>query len=136
MPAPWRALERLVDDIVDEQWGEPVELHPFTLPDVEGESKPDPTRSIVITTGILVMPGAAATGEAGAQSTGLASTPAQMDTWLSISTHNLRGAALHTWIEGDRVYFPDRDEWYTIDHPMPSVTARPQIYLARIQKGG
>ena len=124
-----------MDDIVDDQWGEPVELHPWSGSGIEEGGGPDPTRRAIVTIGILVMPGAAATGEGGAVSTGMSSSPLGASTWLSISTHNLKGVALHSLTEGDRVYFPDRDEWYSVDHPLPSVTARPQVYLNRLEIG-
>lgn len=133
LPPPWRALERLVDGIVDDQWGEPVELHPMAGADIDSEAGPDPTRRVVRTVGILVMPGAAAMGEAGTIGTGMASRTVFNDVWLSISERNLLGSLLHTWREEDRVYFPDRDEWYKVENPVPSVTARPQIYLSRLQ---
>jgi hypothetical protein len=135
MAAPWRALERMVDDLVDDQWGEDVEIHPWTGAGIEDSGGPDASRRAIVTIGILVMPGAAAVGEGGTVSTGMASAPLGASTWLSISTHNLKGIALNDLQEGDRVYFPDRDEWYMIDHPLPSVTARPQVYLNRLERG-
>lgn len=133
MAAPWRAMEVLLDDMVDDQWGEPVELHPMAGADVDSEASPDPTRKIVTTVGVLFMPGAAATGEAGSMATGLTSKQVQNDVWVSISEHRLKGVDLATWKSEDRVYFPDRDIWYKILYPIPSVTGRPQIYLARLQ---
>ena len=134
MPAPWRALERRMDAAVDRQFGEPVELHPWTTATATEEGEADPSRKVIITIGILVMPGAAAIGEGGTVSSGLATRVVANDTWVSIQEDNLKGAELHTWREGDRVYFPDRDQWFTVLYPTPSVTARPQIELARMQK--
>ncbi len=134
MAAPWRALERMVDDMVDDQWAEDVELHPMAGADVDSEANPDATRQVVKTVGILVMPGAAALGEGGTVGSGLTTKTIQNDVWVSFAEHRLKGVPLYTWREDDRVYFPDRDEWYKILYPTPSVTARPQIYLARLQK--
>jgi hypothetical protein len=133
LPPPWRALEVMVDNIVDGQWGEPVELHPMAGADIDSEAGPDPTRPIIRTTGIFVTPGAAAMGEGGTVASGMATRVVQNDTWLSISDHNLKRSRLHEWKEEDRVYFPDRDQWYKVLYPTPSATARPQIYLARVQ---
>jgi len=36
--------------------------------------------------------------------------------------------------QGDRVYFPDRNEWYMIDHAVGSKTARPRLYMSRMQE--
>lgn len=121
--------------MVDDQWGEPVEIRPWHGADVSGEGEPDPNRPVILTDGILVQPGAAAYGEAGAQSTGMAARPVGLNTWLSISQHKLKGFRLADFEEGDRIYFPDRDEWYSVDHPLPSVTARPQLYLVRLEPG-
>lgn len=134
LPPPWRALERLVDDIVDDQWGEPVEMHPMLRGDIDSEAESDPGRQVVYTTGILVMPGARAMGESGTVASGMATRVVQNDVWLSISEHNLQRSKLHEWKEEDRVFFPDRQEWYSVLYPTPSVTARPQIYLARVQR--
>ena len=102
--------------------------------DLPAHIEPDPTREIIYTIGILVMPGAAAMGESGTVGSGMATRMVQNDTWLSISEHNLQRSRVWEWKEDDRVYFPDRDEWYRVLYPTPSVTARPQIYLARAQK--
>ena len=133
MTAPWRPLERLVDDMVDAQWGEEVEFHPWGGSGIEQGGGPDPEREVIHTIGILVMPGAATTGEGASDGGGEA--PAMLATWLSISQHNLKGSKLHEWKQEDRVYFPDRNEWYMVDHPLPSVTGRPNIYLHRVQIG-
>lgn len=130
--APWRALERVMDAIVDDTWAEPVEFHPWGWRGVEDNPEPDPDRAVLKTMGILVMPGAATTGE-GAAAGGMA-TPLTSSTWVSISEDNLKNTDLAYWREDDRVFFPDRDEWFKIDHPLPSATARPNIYLVRLEK--
>jgi len=134
-PVLWRGFERLVDKMVDAQFGEPVELHPWTTATAATEGGPDPAREVLVTWGILVMPGAAALGEGGSVSVGMSTRVVANDTWLSIQEDRLAKARLETWKEGDRVYFPDRDQWFTVLYPTPSVTARPQIELARMQKG-
>ena len=129
----WRSLEQRMDRIVDRQFGEPVEMHPWTTATVSDEGGPDLARDMIETIGILVMPGAHAMGEAGTVGAGMATRVVQNDTWLSIQEDNLLKSKLFMWREGDRVYFPDRDEWFSVLYPTPSVTARPQIYLARMQ---
>jgi hypothetical protein len=133
MAAPWRSLQVMADDLVDGQWAEPVEIRPWGPVGMEDDGAPDPNRPPVITTGVLVMPGAATTGE-GAGS-GFESGPVSRQTWLSITEHRLLPMKLHELQQGDRIYFPDRDEWYMVDYPVPSKTARPNIYLTRLQTG-
>lgn len=132
--APWRALERVMDTIVDATWAEPVELHPWGWRGVEDNPEMDPTRPVLKTTGILVMPGAAVTGESATGGGGGMASPLTSGTWLSLTEDSLKTTNLSDWREGDRVFFPDRDEWFIIDHPLPSVTARPNIYLTRLEK--
>jgi hypothetical protein len=134
MAAPWRAWERMVDAYVDGYFGEPVEMYPWSTGGISDEGTPDQTREVIYITGILVMPGSAATGEGGAVSIGMAHRVVAYDTWLSVQEDQLVKAKLETWRKGDRVYFPDRDMWFTVLYPTPSVTARPQIELARMQK--
>jgi hypothetical protein len=129
----WRGFERMMDRIVDSYFGEPVEMHPWTPATVATEGEPDSLRKVIAVTGILVMPGAAATGEGGTVGSGMATRVVTNDTWLSIQEDQLAKAKLETWVEGDRVYFPDRNLWFTVLYPTPSVTARPQINLARMQ---
>lgn len=124
----------MVDRVVDKFFGEPMELHPWGKIGLSSEGEPDPERAVLYFTAILVMPGAAATGEAGAVSIGMSSRVVGMDVWISIQEDQLATAKLETWKEGDRLYVPDRDLWYQVQYGTPSVTARPQIELTRIQK--
>jgi hypothetical protein len=133
MDVIWRGFERLMDRVVDRYFGEPVEMHPMTQATVGTEGEPDLTRKMIEVVGILVMPGAAAMGEGGTVGSGMATRIVSNDTWLSIQEDQLIKAKLETWQEGDRVYFPDRNLWFTVLYPTPSVTARPQINLARMQ---
>ncbi|HEY6613494.1 MAG TPA: hypothetical protein VIZ32_03220 [Vicinamibacterales bacterium] len=133
MDVRWRGFERMMDRIVDGYFGEPVQMFPMLPATVATEGEPDPNRQVIEITGILVMPGAAATGEGGTVGSGMATRVVTNDTWLSIQEDQLIKARLETWVEGDRVYFPDRNLWFTVLYPTPSVTARPQINLARMQ---
>jgi hypothetical protein len=130
----WRTYERMMDRIVDRYFGEPVEMYPWKTGGISDEGGPDPTREQINITGILVMPGAAAIGESGTVNSGLSTRVVANDVWLSVQEDQIVKAKLATWKEGDRVYFPDRDQWFTVLYPTPSVTARPQIELARMQK--
>ena len=130
----WRGFERMMDRVVDRYFGEPVEMHPWTTATAATEGDPDPSREVIYIKGILAMPGAAATGEGGSVSIGMSTRVVAYDTWLSVQEDQLAKARLETWRKGDRVYFPDRDLWFTVLYPTPSVTARPQIELARMQK--
>ena len=133
MDVIWRGFERLMDRVVDRYFGEPVEMRPMLPATVTAEGTPDPNRKIIEVIGILVMPGAAAMGEGGTVGSGMATRVVTNDTWLSIQEDQLVKAKLETWQEGDHVYFPDRNLWFTVLYPTPSVTARPQINLARMQ---
>jgi hypothetical protein len=130
----WRQIEVMMDDLVDDYWAEPVRIVPWGPVGIDDDGQPDPARKVVNTRGILVMPGAAATGEAGTQATGMTSGQIDIGTWLSITDYNLKSLKLSDIEQGDRVYFEERDEWYMIDHPIPSKTGRPQIYMSRIQE--
>lgn len=130
----WRGPQVMMDGIVDDYWSEPVRIVPWGPVGIDDDGSPDPARPALNTIGILVMPGAAASGEAGTKATGMTSGPVDASTWVSITEYNLLPMKLSDLQQGDRAYFPDRDEWYMIDHPMPSKTGRPQIYMSRIQE--
>jgi hypothetical protein len=134
MVVRWRGYERMMDRVVDRFFGEPVEMHPWVLGGISEEGEADASRDVIYIIGILSMPGAAAVGEGGSVSVGMSTRVVAYDTWLSVQEDQLAKAQLHTWRKGDRVFFPDRDMWFTVLYPTPSVTARPQIELARMQK--
>jgi hypothetical protein len=129
----WRGPQVMMDSIVDDFWAEPVQIVPWGPVGIDDDGAPDPDRPALATIGVLVMPGAAATGEAGTGGQGIAK-PLDASTWVSITEYNLLPMKLSDLQQGDRVYFPDREEWYMVDHPMPSKTGRPQIYMSRIQE--
>ena len=54
----WRLYEQLVDQMIDRQWGEPVELHPMIPGGVTGDPAPDPARPVIKATACFVRPGA------------------------------------------------------------------------------
>lgn len=130
----WRGLEIMMDNMVDNYWAEPVQIIPWGPIGIDDDGAPDPARKAVNTRGVLVMPGAAATGEAGTMATGMVSGQLDLTTWLSITDFNLKTLKLSDLQHGDRIYFPERDEWYAMDRPIPSKTGRPQIYLQRLQE--
>src|SRR4051812_35132246 len=101
----WRGYERVMDRVVDRFFGEPVEMHPWTMAGISDEGGPDSARPVIYLTGILVMPGAAATGEGGAVSVGMCTRVVANDTWLSVQEDQLAAAKLETWQKDDRVYF-------------------------------
>lgn len=132
MPSMWRRLERMVDSRADRVWGEPVELHPYKPGDAINEASPDASRGVVYTRGVFMMPGSATTGEgAGAGSSGVDMKTVTNQMWVSITERNLPN--LHTWTPEDRVYLPERDDWYQFSYIQPSATGRPNIYLTRLQ---
>jgi hypothetical protein len=79
-----------------------------------------------------MMPGAATSGEAGAPAlAGFPSGIVGARFWISITEYNI--GDLSVWNnKNDRVYLPERDWWFTIQSILPSATARPNIYLDRL----
>ena len=130
----WRGPQVMMDGMVDDFWSEPVQIVPWGPVGIDDDGSPDPARPAITRRGILVMPGAAATGEAGTRAQGMTASYFDTSTWLSITEYELLPMKLADIQQGDRVYFPDRDEWYMIDHPIPSKTGRPQIYMSRLQE--
>ena len=53
------------------------------------------------------------------------------DVWLSITLDKLGG--LNLWRTDDKVFFPERKQWYSISWIDQSATDRPNIHLTRIQ---
>src|SRR5262245_1598202 len=131
MAANWRALAARLDAYVDGTWAEPVELHPMVPGDIDTNPQPDPARRIVKTLGVFMKPGASIIGEGGLASAygGNLHTIAQ-EAWVSIADERLV-IDLLAWKQHDRVYFPDRDEWYEIAWTDPSATMRSNIHLLR-----
>lgn len=122
-----------MDNIVDNQYAEQVELHPWqgTVDDASGlTSGPDPNRAVVYTTAIYVVPGARATGEGGTRAAGLASQVLQSEEWISIVGEKLGDPAL--WEAHDRVYLPARKTWHEISTVTPSATDRYNVNLIRL----
>jgi len=130
----WRGPQVMMDDLVDDFFAEPMRLVPWGPVGIDDDGAPDPARPELLTRAALVMPGAAASGEAGSGAQGMTATYLDTTTWFSITEYNLLPYKLSDLQQGDRVYFPDRNEWYMIDHPMPSKTGRPQVYVSRIQE--
>src|SRR5437868_1433376 len=130
IPRPnWFALAARVDKINDDWFSEPVELHPWTTGGVQSGGGPDPNRSVLVTNGMymklrgsLVSFGQAMGGNARTLS---------QETWLSIAIDNL-GGSIDLWKTNDRVYFPDRGEWWLINYIEPSDTYRPNVHLTRL----
>jgi hypothetical protein len=129
----WPELQQTTDAIVDEFFGESIEFHPYTTTDSDYEDTavPDVSRSIVVTTGILVTPGAAITGEGGTQGSGSNVRVVTNAAWISITDDKFDETMFH---KGDRVYFPERLQWNEIAYdPPPSATHRPNIPLLVIE---
>ena len=124
-----------MDDLVDRQFGEPVELHPWaemSEDSISGEgSGPDPARSVISTVGVVVRPGARATGESGTIGAGLATQVVTQEIWVSIQEKYV--GQIGQWHSYDRVRLPERyEQWYTIARIDPSATGRPNFHLIRL----
>lgn len=131
-PTNWVGLEQWADAIVDGRFGEPVWLIPWvngTQVYTPGEQGPDPSRQMRQTQGALVTPGARLVGESGrATGGGFNTQELEAETWLSMTLDNM-GGSIALWRQYDRVYFPDRDQMFSISYLEPSATRRPNIHL-------
>lgn len=133
MTIPWLSMQRMMDGIVDDTWAEPVELHPWNRGGYAGDSDtPDTTRTVLKGPGVVAVymtPGSTASGET-------SDSPIQFMSqdifWMAIQADILGDPA--NWREGDRVYWPDRDEWFEVRHVAPSATRRHNVSLARLQE--
>jgi hypothetical protein len=125
----WLSLQQRLDQIVDDEWAEVVEIHPWATPagGFSNEGGPDPTRPVLVTVGMYVTAGAAAAGEV---SQGMsAAHQIDMDVWLSVQQQLLGN---YQWVNNDRVFWPWRSEWYQISYSAPSASLRPNIHLIRL----
>jgi hypothetical protein len=128
----WQAQQARLDAVVDRFWAEPVEFHPMIGGDVSQEPAPDSSREIL--TGIVAVymrPGASITGEGGTQGAMLTTEIVQADIWASIQG-NLIGGDEPIFGKDDRVYWPERNEWFSITYIAPSATNRPNVHLTRL----
>lgn len=132
MPANWTTLEARLDAIIDGAWGEPVELHPWTGGSYTSVGVPDPTRAVVKTTGVYMQPSARTVALAMAMGGANTAQLVEADVWLSVQEVNI--GSLADWRAYDRVYFPNRNQWLSINYTAPSATGRPNIYLIRINE--
>lgn len=130
----WKGLEQIVDQLVDGTWAEPVEFYPMSVSGLEDNPAIDPSRTILKTIGVFMMPGAAATGEGGAPA--MAGFPAGIVSeraWISVTDDNI--GDLSAWNnKTDRVYLPERDLWFSIQSILPSANGRPNVYIDRLNK--
>lgn len=123
--------QQLMDQLVDAWWAEPVEFHPWTRGDATSEGGPDPDRPVLIDFGAYVRPGARITGEGGTQGAQLSTQIVQQDVWCSITGDKVGDPSVYG--KGDRVYWPERDEWFEVSYIQQSATNRPDFHLIRLQ---
>lgn len=130
----WRSLQERMDIIVDSKFSEPIEIHPYRV--VSGGysgsgSEPDPNREILKTNGCLAGPGSNIIGEGGTMGAGgLNTRMVAQEFWLSLM--EAKGGDIHTWKKGDRVYAPERNDWYEIVYSDRSWTGRPLFHLVQL----
>lgn len=134
MATNWRALQQRLDAIVDSRFSEDIEFHPW----IEGAGYasaggPDLSRKVLKTRAEYVTPGAAITGESGSGNSGMSSQIVQSDVWASIQQDRLGASAY--WVKGDRVFWPLRNEWFSISYIEPSATFKPNVVLIRVKDG-
>lgn len=133
LPSSWHGLQQWMDGLVDNQFAEPVEFHPWhgAADDATGAtSGADPNRAVLYTTAVYVVPGARATGEAGTRAAGLATQVLQSEEWISIVGEKLGDPG--SWLAHDRIYLPERGTWHEISTVIPSATDRYNVNLIRI----
>jgi hypothetical protein len=132
-PPSWTIFQRRADSIIDNWLGERVELHPWTNEGFGSEGGPDPNRAVLAGPDIIgcyVTAGSGIVGELSTGAAGASTKLLELDVWLSIQSIII--GPLTNWKADDRVYFPDRDEWFLISYPGPSATFRPNIHLIRL----
>ena len=130
----WRLYEQIVDNMVDRQWGEPCELHPMQAGGVTGDITADPTRPIIKATACFVRPGAKVIGEGGDAYSRSGAKQVEQEVWISIQDAQI-GGNIFAWQQHDRVYMPERDQWFEINYINPSATGRPDMHLLIVQSG-
>jgi len=130
----WRGLEQQMDAIVDGEFAEPVEIHPWKGGQIgTGHGQPDPNRRVLYANAVYVVPGARATGEGGTRASGQAmGRQAEADEWVAITEDQLGNPAY--WKMYDRVFLPERGTWHTISVITPSATGRYNVNLIRLQE--
>lgn len=133
-PQDWTALQQRVDFIVDGTFGESVFLIPWLGGDdiyTPAEQGPDPSRKMVVTTGVYVTPGANLVGESGratgGSGGGFNTQVLEQECWLSITSDKLGDAS--SWVKYDRVYFKKRDKFYNISYIEDSASFRNNVHL-------
>jgi len=132
--SPWHALQQRLDFFVDNQWSEPVELHPWMGASYAGTGGPDPNRQVVKTRAVFMRPGAASTGEGAGIGRQIDSKIVTSDVWISIEEAKMI-IRWEDWRQGDRIYMPEGGDWYEITYIQLSATGRPQIHMTYLQPG-
>src|ERR1035437_9400804 len=99
--------------------------------DISQEPMPDNSHEILKTKGVYMRPGALITGEGGTQGASLSTQIVENDTWLSI-VGDVIGGDEPIFQKDDRVYWPERGEWWAISYITPSATNRPNVHLIRL----
>jgi len=135
----WLAYQASLDELVDAVWAEPVELHPWTIDTGGGgyisKGNADAARGVIRTEGVFMRPGARASGEAGVANNGLGDIKVvQQAVWISMEEQKMI-VSWREWRQHDRIFMPERNEWYEIDYVLPSATKRPNVYLTVLQPG-
>src|SRR5262252_9502940 len=128
----WRSFEQQIDAMVDQYWGEPVELHPMIPGSVTGDPTADPARPVINTTCVFMRPGAKVVGEGGDSYSRNGAQQVASECWISIQDARL-GGNIFAWKQHDRIYLPERDQWFEINYISPSATGRPDIHLLIVQ---
>jgi hypothetical protein len=115
-----------LDARVDQVFGEPILLKPMkTAGGGYRESMPDDSRQEVIGVGIYDQ------GRGAVEPTGqgMVHRQATTDTTLSLRFEIVDRAQLR---KGDRVFFPERQEWYEVTYISPDPGGRPDVHLVRV----
>lgn len=129
----WFALQQRCDAIVDQQWSEPLEIHPWVGGTVSEPGQADPSRPVIKTVGIYVSPGAQVVGEISTGAAGTDSKQLENEVWASVQREYI-GNYETTYKANDRLFWVWRNEWFTVDYIGPSSTYRPNIHLLRLNE--
>lgn len=132
MTSPWKDYRLDLDSIVDGFWAEPIEIHPMIAGDVSDDATADPSRPIMRGVAVYMRPGAAITGEGGTQGAMLTTQIVQSDVWASITIEQVGGGYIPVYNKDDRIFWPERNEWYAISYVVPSATGRPNIHMIHL----
>jgi hypothetical protein len=127
----WRSLAQLVDQLIDDQWGERVEIVPWVVGSYAAGNI-DATRAVAAAVGVVFFADDEV-ASLGGRATGFSSQMVTADVRVSlaqaaVTTSNAR--------EGDRLRMLERtdpDDVFEISRILPDGTGRAMLHLVRVK---